>query len=232
MLHCVLRSIHEPSLAVAAANSLEALSSVCRDHVRSHFDVLLRVVELLVTLPIPHETAVRVVKGVTKVCCRLPEQQLPDALHRLCSLHVEELNRISQVGGEVKAVKGSNSDPVYWLDRLASVFRNLSFHTAKGEPHPCQTVVTTLAWPCLSAVMDKFQTDRRVMERCCRTLRFALRLIGHHSAPLLHPLVTQMVSTLAYLCYQTFYKTVWFTSRSACTLRITTAVSFTWLVSS
>ena len=35
------------------------------------------------------------------------------------------------------------------------------------------------------------------MERCCRCLRFALRLIGQQSAPLLQPLVTQMVALYA-----------------------------------
>lgn len=97
VLHCVLRSINDPSLAVAASNSLEAITSICRDHVKSHFDILLQVVSALVTLPIPTETAVRVVKGVTKVCSRLPDHQIADALHQLCKIHVDELTRICQV---------------------------------------------------------------------------------------------------------------------------------------
>ena len=97
VLHCLLRSINDPSLAVAASNSLEALTSVCRDHVTSHFDILLQVVSALVTLPIPTDTAVRVVKGVTKVCSRLPDHQITDALHQLCKIHVDELTRICQV---------------------------------------------------------------------------------------------------------------------------------------
>ena len=97
----------------------------------------------------------------------------------------------SQMEGEFKVVAKTSSDPVYWLDRLASIYRHLNVHVNKGEPHPCQSIVT-YTWPSLSAVMDKFQTDRRVMERCCRCLRFALRLIGHQSAPLLQPLVTQV----------------------------------------
>ena len=97
VLNVVLRSIHEPTLAVAACNSLEAISTICRDHIRSHFAVLLQVVEVLVQLPIPAETAVRVVKGVTKVCSRLDETQLVDGLQRLCKVHVEELTRICQV---------------------------------------------------------------------------------------------------------------------------------------
>lgn len=101
MLHCVLRSVNDPSLAVAASNSLEAIASICRDHVKPHFDILLQVVSALVTLPIPTETAVRVVKGVTKVCSRLPDHQLADALHQLCKIHVEELTRISQVNSSM-----------------------------------------------------------------------------------------------------------------------------------
>lgn len=192
VLHCVLRSINDPSLAVAASNSLEAITSICRDHVKSHFDILLQVVSALVTLPIPTETAVRVVKGVTKVCSRLPDHQIADALHQLCKIHVDELTRICQVENQSKVVAKTSSDPVYWLDRLASIFRNLSVNAKKSEQHPCQLAIT-FTWPCLSMTLDKFQTDRRVMERCCRCLRFALRLIGHQSAPLLQPLVTQMV---------------------------------------
>ena len=90
-----------------------------------------------------------------------------------------------------KIVAKTSSDPVYWLDRLASVFRNLNINIKKNEQHPCQSAIT-FTWPCLSMTLDKFQTDRRVMERCCRCLRFALRLIGHQSAPLLQPLVTQV----------------------------------------
>ena len=90
-----------------------------------------------------------------------------------------------------KIAAKTSSDPVYWLDRLASVFRNMNVNIKKGEQHPCQSVIT-YTWPCLSMTLDKFQTDRRVMERCCRCLRFALRLIGHQSAPLLQPLVTQV----------------------------------------
>ena len=45
----------------------------------------------------------------------------------------------------------------------------------------------------LSAVMRRFQQDGRVMERCCRCLRFAVRCVGGQSAPLLPPMTAQMV---------------------------------------
>ena len=133
--------------------------------------------------------------------------------------------------GEFKVVAKTSSDPVYWLDRLASIYRNLNVHVNKGEPHPCQSIVT-YTWPSLSAVLDKFQTERRVMERCCRCLRFALRLIGHQSAPLLQPLVTQVrfpfffnniLLTLTDCCVRPFLR--W----CGCTTHTTTAVFSTWL---
>nr|CAD7417236.1 unnamed protein product [Timema poppensis] len=47
-------------------------------------------------------------------------------------------------------------------------------------------------WPVLSNTCTKFQSDHRVMERCCRCLRFAVRCVGKQSAHLLEPLVKQV----------------------------------------
>ncbi|MGH0114663.1 UNVERIFIED_CONTAM: hypothetical protein FKN15_031805 [Acipenser sinensis] len=49
-------------------------------------------------------------------------------------------------------------------------------------------------WPVLSETLNKHQADNRIVERCCRCLRFAVRCVGKGSAALLQPLVTQMVS--------------------------------------
>lgn len=97
VLHHILRSINEPCLSVAAANALESITSVCRNHLTSHLSILLRVVELLASLPINTETAVKVVKGITKVCNRLPPHQVTDAVLQLCKVHVEQLRNICQV---------------------------------------------------------------------------------------------------------------------------------------
>ena len=96
VLHCVLQSIRNPVLSVAASNSLEAMCTTCRERLTPHFSTLLQVVEALVTLPIPSELAVKVVKGVTKVSSRLPPDQITNAVHQLCKIHVDELTRISQ----------------------------------------------------------------------------------------------------------------------------------------
>ena len=206
----------DPSLSVASANALESISSSCRAHLTSHFDVLLQVVDLISTLSINTETAVcylmltwllsglvyvkgvlsffakvRVVRGVTKVCCRLNVQHFTNALLELCKIHAEPLRKIAS-GEDKMSSRGTGGDPVYWLDRLAAIFRNVSITVVdKEQVHPSQPVVTYV-WPVLSATLERFQTDRRVMERCCRCLRFALRLIGQQSSPFLVPLVTQV----------------------------------------
>lgn len=47
-------------------------------------------------------------------------------------------------------------------------------------------------WPVLSNVCTEYQHDARLMERCCRCLRFAVRCVGKYSAHLLEPLVKQV----------------------------------------
>lgn len=47
-------------------------------------------------------------------------------------------------------------------------------------------------WPVLSETLNKHSADNRIVERCCRCLRFAVRCVGKGSAALLQPLVTQV----------------------------------------
>lgn len=47
-------------------------------------------------------------------------------------------------------------------------------------------------WPVLSETLNAHQGDNRIVERCCRCLRFAVRCVGKGSASLLQPLVTQV----------------------------------------
>lgn len=44
----------------------------------------------------------------------------------------------------------------------------------------------------LSETLNKHSADNRIVERCCRCLRFAVRCVGKGSAALLQPLVTQV----------------------------------------
>lgn len=113
--------------------------------------------------------------------------------------------------------RGSKTDPVIWLDRLAAIFRHTNIQIDNpNEPHPCQSVITEVSnamsadrcerfsgfiidvvyclqmWPVLSNICNVYQEDPRLMERCCRCIRFAVRCIGKHSMNILEPLVKQV----------------------------------------
>lgn len=47
-------------------------------------------------------------------------------------------------------------------------------------------------WPVLSNVFATYQQDTKLMERCGRCLRFAIRCVGKDSAHLLEPIAKQV----------------------------------------
>ncbi|XP_012520190.1 PREDICTED: transportin-3 [Propithecus coquereli] len=76
---------------------------------------------------------------------------------------------------------------------LLSFPRHTNPIVENGQTHPCQKVIQEI-WPVLSETLNKHRADNRIVERCCRCLRFAVRCVGKGSAALLQPLVTQMVN--------------------------------------
>lgn len=52
-------------------------------------------------------------------------------------------------------------------------------------------------WPIISEILNKYQTEGRIMERVCRLIRYAIRSIGKQAAPLLNELVKQMIELYA-----------------------------------
>jgi transportin-3 len=101
-----------------------------------------------------------------------------EATRTLCGLQAEPLKALIERhrtnSSNVPIYKNTQSDPVLYLDRLASIFRNLTPVVTPGALHPCQEVATDL-WPIISAACDTFAREERIMERCCRTLRFTVR---------------------------------------------------------
>lgn len=65
------------------------------------------------------------------------------------------LTAIIKSRGEVK--KGTRSDPVVWLDRLAALFRDVDVPeatTPDSEPHPALPALSD-AWPVLRDTMER-----------------------------------------------------------------------------
>ncbi|CAB1333812.1 unnamed protein product [Coregonus sp. 'balchen'] len=110
------------------------------------------------------------------------------AIHNICSVCRDHMAQHFQGLLDI-----APADPTVWLDRLAVIFRHTNPIVENGQTHPCQKVIQEI-WPVLSETLNTHQADNRIVERCCRCLRFAVRCVGKGSASLLQPLVTQMVS--------------------------------------
>uniref|UniRef100_A0A8C6YID0 Transportin 3 n=1 Tax=Naja naja TaxID=35670 RepID=A0A8C6YID0_NAJNA len=127
--------------------------------------------------------------GTALVLARLPLEKISACLSELCAVQVMALKKLLSQ----EPSNGLSSDPTVPLDRLAVIFRHTNPIVENGQTHPCQKVIQEI-WPVLSETLNKHRADNRIVERCCRCLRFAVRCVGKGSAALLQPLVTQMVN--------------------------------------
>ncbi|KAG8222278.1 hypothetical protein J437_LFUL003259 [Ladona fulva] len=191
ILNFLLYCLHKPMLATAAANSLQSICSACSDHMGVHFNGLVQIVQSLDNFAISNDAAIGLLKGVAVILGGLPPDEIQRAMKQLCWIQVTPLCELVETS--VKTEKGTKTDPVLWLDRLATIFRHTSPVVENGKIHPCQPVITEI-WPVLSNICTKYQADSRIMERCCRCLRFAIRCVGKQSLHLLEPLVKQIVT--------------------------------------
>ncbi|ESO89343.1 hypothetical protein LOTGIDRAFT_177445 [Lottia gigantea] len=191
VLRFLLAGLQQPTLASAAANALQSISIQCRDHLTDHFQGLVQIIQAMDTFNLSSDAAIGLLKGTASILARLPHSSIADGLRTLTSFQITQLNKlINEESGPVK--QGADNDPTVWLDRLAAIFRYTNPTVTNGQVHPCQAVIQEV-WVVLSQACNKYQSDVRITERCCRCIRFAIRCLGKNSATLLTPLVTQMV---------------------------------------
>ncbi|XP_051911011.1 transportin-3 isoform X2 [Hippocampus zosterae] len=189
VLNYLMKGLREKPLASAAAKAIHNICSVCRDHMAQHFQGLLDIARSLDSFALSTEAAVGLLKGTALVLGRLPLDKIAECLSDLCAVQVAALKKLLAE----ESPNGRSADPTVWLDRLAVIFRHTNPIVENGQTHPCQKVIQEI-WPVLSETLDAHRADNRIVERCCRCLRFAVRCVGKGSASLLQPLVTQMVS--------------------------------------
>ncbi|XP_013855080.1 transportin-3 isoform X2 [Austrofundulus limnaeus] len=183
VLNYLMKGLREKPLASAAAKAIHNICSVCRDHMAQHFQGLLDIARSLDSFALSTEAAVGLLKGTALVLARLPLEKIAECLSDLCAVQL-----LTE-----QSANGKSADPTVWLDRLAVIFRHTNPIVENGQTHPCQKVIQEI-WPVLSETLNAHQADNRIVERCCRCLRFAVRCVGKGSASLLQPLVTQMVN--------------------------------------
>ncbi|MFT7814910.1 transportin-3 [Arapaima gigas] len=217
VLSYLMKGLGEKPLASVAAKALHNICSVCRDHMAQHFRSLLDIARALDSFALSSDAAVGLLKGTALVLARLPLDKIAECLSDLCDVQVMALKKASTTYWLISQVpsNGKSSDPTVWLDRLAVIFRHTNPIVENGQIHPCQKVIQEVSpcccaaadrsgmafdhlcapqiWPVLSETLNKHQADNRIVERCCRCLRFAVRCVGKGSAALLQPLVTQQM---------------------------------------
>uniref|UniRef100_A0A8B9VFF8 Transportin 3 n=1 Tax=Anas zonorhyncha TaxID=75864 RepID=A0A8B9VFF8_9AVES len=187
------------------------MASIAKSVDQENNPTLVEVLEGVVRLPESVHTAVRYTSielvgemsevvdrnpqflGTALVLARLPLEKIAECLSELCAVQVMALKKLLSQ----EPSNGLSSDPTVPLDRLAVIFRHTNPIVENGQIHPCQKVIQEI-WPVLSETLNKHSADNRIVERCCRCLRFAVRCVGKGSAALLQPLVTQA------LCIPTF----------------------------
>uniref|UniRef100_A0A8B9JX44 Transportin-3 n=1 Tax=Astyanax mexicanus TaxID=7994 RepID=A0A8B9JX44_ASTMX len=183
VLSYLMKGLREKPLASVAAKAIHNICSVCRDHMAHHFQGLLEIARSLDSFALSTEAAIGLLKGTALVLARLPLEKIAECLSDLCSVQVLALKK---VGGVCLFVNFWDKTPVMGNQHTNPIVEN-------GQTHPCQKVIQEI-WPVLSETLNTHQADNRIVERCCRCLRFAVRCVGKGSASLLQPLVTQMVN--------------------------------------
>ncbi|XP_076655817.1 transportin 3 [Halictus rubicundus] len=191
VLNFLLTCLSQKGLGSAACGALLSICTACPLHMASHFPGLLQIARSLDSFAISNDAAIGLLKGVAIIMSSLPRDEITQAMKELCWFQARPLCEIMERRMPIEI--GTKTDPLIWLDRLAAIFRHTDLRIDDpNEPHPCQSAVTEM-WPILSNVCTTYQQDAKVMERCCRCLRFAVRCVGKHSAHLLEPLVKQIV---------------------------------------
>ncbi|XP_052902812.1 transportin-3 isoform X1 [Anopheles moucheti] len=180
-------------LATAAANSLQSICSTCKKHMLGHISGLMEIARCLDSFDIQTESAIGLLKGISIIIGRLPAGQLTPAMQELCSFQVEALSRLTN--GDMEGLDGKKcrSDPAFWLDRLASIYRHVNPTVGNNEVNPCSFVIIN-NWNVLSRALERYKNDSKIMERIVRCIRYAIRCIGKQAMPILEPLVKQIIT--------------------------------------
>lgn len=193
VLNFLLFSLQQKNgLAPAAAISLTHICGANREQMTYHITGLIEISRSLDNFEISNELAIGLLKGFSLILSKLQAPQLQPVLREICSFQFLPLARIVEEVSVEAVKKGERNDPSYWIDRACAIIRHTNPNIRSTDIHPSVQILTD-AWPLLSQVLDKYQSDVRIIERTCRLIRYGLRMVGKQASHLLEPLVKQMV---------------------------------------
>lgn len=189
ILNFLMQSLQRKgALASNAAHSLQLICSACHRHMIHHVSNLIEIAKFIDIFEIEPHAAIVLLKGISNIVSRLPNNEIPDVMRKLCNFQIEHLCKLLEAN--------SKEDPTVLLDRLASIYRHIDPKTVQNEPHPAAEVIVE-NWPVLSRCIDRYQSDSKVMERLIRCVKYGIRCISSQALPILESLVKQMVEIYA-----------------------------------
>lgn len=191
VLNFLLYSLQQKNgLAAAAATALTSICSACSDRMICHLTGMIQIAASLDSFEISNDAAIGLLKGISIIISQLSHEEIKSSLQEICSFQFVPLRTL--IESDVKVERYQRSDPSFWMDRLAAILRHTNPDVRDTDEHPCLSIMNE-AWSIISIVLNKYQTDVRIMERTCRCIRYTIRCIGRQAAPLLEPLVKQIV---------------------------------------
>ncbi|XP_017783001.1 PREDICTED: transportin-3 [Nicrophorus vespilloides] len=194
ILNFLVNCLSEPGIGPASATAIQNICAACNEHMSRHVPVMLQLLRQVDSFAITNDAVIGLLKGVAAIISKCDLDEVTPSLRDLCSLQVNPLSEL--VDNNIATVPKTKADPVLWLDRLSSIFRNLVIHVDNDVINPCKVVVLEV-WPVMSKVLNKYASELRIMERSCRTVRFMLRCVSQQVKELLESLVGQSVSIYA-----------------------------------
>lgn len=194
VLQSVTQAIGKPPLSEAAVRSFEAICIYCADQLTDYYPIFVNLVKAMVPeINIPGRLYLKVIETVVRISYHLPTDGNTEPVYQLCQIPLDQLTRICKDLSTVQ--HNSSQDPIYWLDVLTTIFRTFCLKKCnENTPAGCNSILAYVE-PVLSMTFSVFQNDKRVMGRCCRCLRYLLRLCKKYDAlsPLSVPLTNQLV---------------------------------------
>ncbi|XP_063822834.1 transportin-3 [Ostrinia nubilalis] len=201
-LRVLVRAVHDDQLAYAAALALQNICKACRVQAASHAMSLLEATRDSEKLNLPLPAAAALARALASALGGLPPDQLSVAMREAVSMQLAPLQ--ATLKSDAALQKGTSSDPVTSLDKIAALFRDIKAPAPRHDDVALACLPALAdAWPVIRDVMQKYNTDGRIMERSTRALRFAVRCVGRNAAALLPPLAVHMASlymTAAHSC--------------------------------
>eukprot|EP00040_Diaphanoeca_grandis_P020724 m.110207 g.110207 ORF g.110207 m.110207 type:complete len:978 (+) comp28020_c0_seq1:258-3191(+) len=164
---------------------LKDLCRECRADVAPYLVDLIKLCMAADDYGIDKEDTLVLLEGAARVIAHLPTEHITQATEMITT---PLLTLIEQPNA-------TNSPPVTALDRLAIVFKHINIPKVEiVQVHPL-LAASQRAWSSLMGVNTRFPTEKKVIEMSNRSLKYILRNLNHHGAPLV-PSIIQHTSQL------------------------------------